>query len=138
MGYVVGRGFIDDAVRARWHSLEATREDVERCAAPIVNMCAERDEWVDRGDVEAVMGADPVRRRLLMVRGASHRLDTNPTATRAMLVTAVQSFKEILRGKTVAPEEVRIPSFRSLIERNRLERQLERSDYGREDHHARP
>jgi pimeloyl-ACP methyl ester carboxylesterase len=133
LDYLVNGGrFFGDAVRAGWHSLDSTREDLAACAAPVVHISADDDAWVDMGEIEGVAATRGAPHGdVLVVRGASHRLEANPSATRVMLATAVRSFSEHLRGERASAEEVRIPAFRALVERNRLERRLEQDGYRR-------
>lgn len=126
LGYDVGGAFTRDLVDHRLHTLESTASDVESCHFPITQICAERDAWSDLDDSEAVFDADRGH-HVYVLRGASHKLEYNPTSARTALRVAVSVLAREMQLRRLAPSEVRCPTFGEIVDTNRGELAWERN-----------
>ena len=65
--------FLADAVHGGFLGLETTRDEIARIDRPVAAVAAERDEWVDAGDITVALGADTdASRQVFVLERASH------------------------------------------------------------------
>jgi Acyl transferase len=131
LGYWISTNFIDDVVDEGLYSLQSTSQDVSGCRFPITNISAELDAWTLLGEAEQVFSAKasgPLR-EMYVLPAVSHKLENNPTAARNALRRTVRALKQHLVNEEVQDEDVRCPTFIDIVEKNRQERDWEKSGY---------
>ena len=131
LGYQVSTNFLNDAVTHDLYSLESTRRDVDACSFPVVNIAAESDAWNSLAETEKVFclhDSQPPRETYLLP-GVSHKLENNPSAARNALRQSIKILKYYLADKVILDEDIKGPRFLDIVEKNRQERELEKSGY---------
>ncbi len=116
--------FIEALVEDDMHDLGGTLRDAEKLDRPLLHLHAEKDIWVDCGEVEEV-----VRRaggELKGIKGVAHEVGENPEATRKTLEYIVRFCQAGLPG---AGEEIIGAAREAIFAQNRLERNRLRSIY---------
>ena len=130
-GYTSSTRFLSDVIEHDLYSLESTKKDVSACGFPLAQISAESDPWSRLDEVESVFlpNGSNAPRELYVLPGASHKLENNPSAARNALCQAIKVLKYYLAGQEIQAAEVKCPSFHEIVEKNRLERGLEKSGY---------
>lgn len=83
--------FLQSAIQDRYENLMTTIEDVGHIKVPMVFFAAEKDVWVELGDVRQVFDAASSRdKNLCVLKGAMHRLYENPQIVKEALKTMVE------------------------------------------------
>lgn len=131
LGYEVSTRLIMDVVNEEWHSLDSTRQDVKACKFPIVHIALDSDDWILLDEVKSAI--DPpgisVPREVHIIPGASHKLENNPTAARLAHGQSIMSLRWYLMNEKIQADDVRVPSFLEIVEKNRQERAFEKKGY---------
>ncbi len=107
------------------HDLEGTEKDIARARCPIVYLSAERDAWVDRRDVDRLLGARE-NTCVHTIENAQHEVRENPQAARTTLQRVVQACRAA-DIDSLPDEAIVEPDKKMLIAQNRLEREQLRS-----------
>lgn len=110
--------FISKMVEANMHNLEGTLVDARKIDRPLLHLPAAKDIWVDRVEVERVVGlvADG---RIGEILGAYHEIGENPEAAR-LTMEQVASF--CLEDSPYFTRKFRHPAKSKIFAQNRLER----------------
>jgi SAM-dependent methyltransferase len=109
--------FLRSAIDHSYENLQTTIEDVRQTEASVVFFAAEKDVWVDIGDVRQVIYSVPGKRKdLYILNGAMHELQESPTMFRAVLngvvSSAFQHLLEPVENRFIVQPKLREIGFR--------------------------
>ena len=104
------------------HTLEGTGDDLEKIAAPVAFFAAEKDAWVEIGEVRNVISRAP-RARFIPVQDAMHEVRENPEAAERTLRLVIQLCLGWAHGREFTAGEILKPEKRSFLQQNKIERE---------------
>jgi len=139
MGFEVSINFALDAIRAGYHDLESTREDMHKLSIPAVFIAAENDPWVKAQDIKeltnSLLGQE---KEFIVIPNARHLLNENPAAADFALRQTVQSCKKYLCAEQLEPDDIIVPHQLELsgqwqVEAARLRNLLKKSLEGEKE-----
>jgi len=117
-----GESFVGTAVETGLHNLAGTIEDVRRLRVPLIHFCAERDTWVDNGEVARALAVNPACRRVV-VEAAMHEVRENPRAAEAVFRQVVLACLHDTPPADPGVARLRTPDKKSVLQQNRVERE---------------
>lgn len=113
-----GAHFHDSLVDSRMKRLDGTIEDAAKIQAPVLHLYAEKDLWVRKEDVEAVIGACKFG-QMVCIPDVGHEINENPDAVRFVFQKVIEF---CCQDMISPPEVIRQADKRVLLEQNKLER----------------
>lgn len=118
--------FLTDLIDESLHSLESTKEDINRINIPIYLLVSEDDKWIDINEYDAVFKENSeILKGMYKLPNAGHELYKNPQAAEYALEKIVEIFNEFYGNKKEL--EVIKPKVTELISLNKRERIRERA-----------
>lgn len=117
--------FISKMAEQNMHNLEGTLEDARKIDRPLLHLHAAKDIWVNRSEVEQVVGL-VTGGRIGEISGAYHEIGENPEAAR---LTMEQVARFCLEGSSHPSRRYRHPAKSKVFAQNRLERNLLKQIY---------
>ncbi len=115
---IEGDKFYQSLVDSDMLNLSGTLIDSAQVSAPVLHLCAERDLWVEREDVDQVMSCC-CNGRVVSIPSVGHELNENPESLKFAIQEVMAFCAEGLAGNSDA---LCVPDMKVLLRQNRLER----------------
>lgn len=113
-----GKHFHDDLVAHDMKALEGTISDASRLKIPLLQLYAENDRWVKRGDVERVIGVCE-NAELVKIPEVGHEIYENQ---KAVFFAFSRIVDYCLQGLPVPDSGPKMPDKKELVQQNKKER----------------
>jgi len=127
LSHDVSYGFAKDVVESGLHDLAGTKDELARIRCPVTALAAERDDWVDVGQVREAMGVDaPGARATVLIEAASHEFSSNAPVVRLLLE---QVGDRLATDRGEEPPPVRHLDFDEMVETIRQEKAWKLDSY---------
>ncbi|CAA6690217.1 MULTISPECIES: methyltransferase domain-containing protein [unclassified Lentimonas] len=115
---IEGDKFYNSLVETDMLDLSGTLTDSERVLAPVLHLCAEKDLWVAREDVDQVIARCP-NGRVVQVPHVGHELNENPESLKFAIREVLGFCSEGLKRVS---DDTYVPDLKVLLRQNRVER----------------
>ncbi len=116
--------FLSDAVDHEFHSLEATRNTIERIKVPVWCLVGSEDPWVLVKDVRSVLPpAGEGSKGYVVIESSMHQLHENPLASRTALVEIANAALRFMTGAKAAQSDIVFPRLREVAIQSRVEKE---------------
>ena len=113
--------FLGALVASGMHTLDGTAQDLAAIRAPVAFLAAQKDAWVDIGEVRQVIAVAP-RCMFREIRDAMHEVRENPEAAERTFREVVALCLSWAHDGEVSSEQLVIPDKRLYLQQNKVER----------------
>lgn len=118
LGNIISWDCVTNAIKYKYHNLDATLEDLKNNKIQTTIFTAKQDEWVEHEDLLKVFTEDQ-KYKIVTFDNLSHKLERNLAGLKLLLKEIVSTYVQLQYGNNFS---IYIPDFNEIVFNSRIDR----------------
>lgn len=133
LGFEVNDRFLGECIENHYTDLKTTIEDVKKIQIPVCYICAEKDAWVENGDVKKVFKEiENKKSQLITISSALHQIQENPKLAKKAIMEITKTCSYYSGKGKLSDDQCNIPDIHDIVVQNKTEASNLKNCFGTE------